>query len=65
VGGALFQVRFCTRFCATGEGSAWVGGVSAVPQETRSNEAQTRPTMRTIILDMGRNIPKGLAKIKQ
>jgi hypothetical protein len=38
--------------------SPWAGEVSAVPQETRSNEAQTRPTMSTIILDMGRNITK-------
>jgi hypothetical protein len=38
--------------------SICAGEVSAVPQETRSSEAQTRPTMSTIILDMARKILK-------
>ena len=52
------QERLCAMPCAIGACSAWAGGVSAVPQETRSNEAQTRPTMSTIILDMARKILK-------
>lgn len=54
-----FQVPVCT----VGAGSVGDGRVSAtLPQEMRRREAQTKPTMRIIILDMGGKIPESMDK---